>query len=443
MKVRHWRIFVLGGCVSALALACSASLAGACAGISSSSVAAGRYIFPPVEQLADNANMPDPFKKPDGSRVSNLAEWPQQREYLKAMLQHYLYGHLPPKPAGAELTFERTLDESYSPTNTTIQGRKQRYRITISRNGLTHSFGFNLWRPADSKRYPTLINNFPEHSKAAALFSMAEGVRRGYLVAEYDRTEIAPDDPKNTDRHAGIFRLYPEYDFYTIGAWAWAYQPVIDVLDQLGLADMKKIIVTGHSRGGFTAMAGAIFDDRVAIAAPSAAGPFANGSIRQRDSANSRGTTDYVEFLQGTFPHWFHPRYYEFLGRQNKFPWDVPTLSALVAPRPLLVLSSAGDGYDNWLGQEIGTRAGTMIYDWFGVGQWCRIHWRDVENRFGQKGHDEGPEEFLAIFDYADEFFLGKKPNPTRYNVMPGFEAWRYAPAKYPLQIDWTVPNTR
>ena len=70
------------------------------------------------------------------------------------------------------------------------------------------------------------------------------------MVVEFERTEVAPDKPSNVNRKQGIFPLYPEYDFYTIVAWAWAYQPVIDVLDQLGVVDMKKIIVTGHSRGG-------------------------------------------------------------------------------------------------------------------------------------------------------------------------------------------------
>ncbi|MGH7946196.1 MAG: alpha/beta hydrolase family protein, partial [Opitutaceae bacterium] len=372
--------------------------------------AAGRCSFPPVDQLPDNPMLPDPFKKPDGTRVAGRAEWKEQRAYLKALLEHYLYGTIPPRPTSKELSFTRTSDEPCTPPDSRIEGRKQGYRITISRNGLTHSFSFNLWRPAKARRYSTLINNHPEHGHPSPTYSMAEGVRRGYAVVEFERTEVAPDDKNNADRHEGIFRLYPDYDFHTIGAWSWAYQPVIDVLDQLGVADMKKIISTGHSRGGFTAMAAAIFDERIAMAAPSAAGPFSTGSVRQRDPAGFRGTADYPDIISKQFPHWFHPRYLEFAKRQNKFPWDVTTLTALVAPRPLLSLSSVGDGFDNWLAHEVGIRSGMMIYDWFGVGKWCRIYWRDLANAYGQKGHDEGPEEFNAIYDYADEYFFGKGP---------------------------------
>ena len=111
-----------------------------------------------------------------------------------------------------------------------------------------------------------------------------------------------------------------------------------------------------------------------------------------------------------------------------------------MAPPPLLNLSSLGDGLDNWLAHEVGIRSGMAIYLWFGAGPWCRIHWRDVANAYGQKGHDEGPEEFNAIFDYADEYFFGRPRGPSTFNVMPNHMTWHYDPAKYPLLIDWQVP---
>lgn len=387
--------------------------------------------------------MPDPFKKLDGTRVTSLAQWPEQRVYLKALMQYYLYGYIPPRPTGDELSFTQTSDESYTPPNSTIQGRKQGYRITISRNSLTHSFNFNLWRPGELKRYPTLINNSPEHSHTPPTYSMAEGVRRGYMLVEYQRTEVAPDDPKNADRHEGIFRLYPEYDFYTIAAWAWAYQPVINVLDKLGVIDMNKIIVTGHSRGGQTAMAGGIFDERIAIVAPSTGGPWSVGSFRQRDPEGFRGTMDYAELIQKSYPHWYHPRFTEFIKKQNKLPWDAATLVSLTAPRPLLNLNAVGDGINNGLAHEVGIRTGMLIYGWMGAEKWCRLHWRDTTNQYGQKGHDEGTEEFKAIYDYADEYFFNKPKGPSTYNVAPNSNTWRYDPAKYPLLIVWKVPANK
>lgn len=396
--------------------------------------------FPPVESLPDNPMMPDPFVKPDGTRVTDQAEWKQQRAYLRAMLEHYLYGRVPPKPKDDELSFERLSDGPYTPAGSAIDGRKQSYRITISRNELAHSFSFNLWRPAKLKRYATLINNYPEHSPGNPGFSMAEGLRRGYMVVEFDRTQVAPDNKDNADRRQGVFPLYPEYDFYTIAAWAWAYQPVIDVLDRLGVVDMERIIATGHSRGGQTAMAATIFDERIAIAAPSTGGPWSVGSFRQRDPKDYRGTMDYARLIRTGHTHWYHPRFTEFIGRQNKLPWDAATLVALTAPRPLLNVNAVGDGINNGLAHEAGIRVGMGIYGWMGAEKWCRLHWRDKSNRYGQKGHDQGPEEFLAIFDFADEYFFGKPRGPSSFNAAPKSDTWRYDPDKYPLLIDWQVP---
>ncbi|WP_229487540.1 alpha/beta hydrolase [Pseudoduganella lutea] len=413
------------------------------AGSHSLSHAIPAYAFVEVDALPEQPLIPDPFLKPDGTRVRSRAEWPAQRAYLRAKMEHYLYGTIPPNPSAKEMRYERLSDEAFSPTGSSIKGRKQTYRITIQRVGLSYSYRFTLYRPEPLKPYPTLINNKPEYGYPNPTFSKDEGVRRGYAVVEFNRDEVAPDDPNNADRKAGVFALYPEYDFHTIGAWAWAYQPVINVLQQEGATDMAKIIGAGHSRGGATAMAAAIFDERIAFVAPSATGPFSTSVMRQRDPAGFRGRDDYAEIMVKQFPHWYHPRFRAFAGRGLRMPWDAPTLAALVAPRPLLSLSSLGDGYDNYLALESGIRADTMIYDWFGAGRWVRVHWRDFENSFGQKGHNLGPEEFLAIYDMADEYFFGKSPGKSNFNRGPGRQGWMTDPIKNPLKLNWSTPPTQ
>ena len=272
-------------------------------------------------------------------------------------------------------------------------------------------------------------------------YSWEEGVQRGYMVVVFHRIEVAPDEKENADRREGIFTLYPEYDFYTIAAWAWAYQPVIDVLDELGVIDMDKIIVTGHSRGGQAAMAAGIFDERIAITAPSTGGPWSVGSFRQRDPEGYRGKWDYAEQIKFGQPHWYHPRFTEFFEKQNKLPFDAPTLISLVAPRPLLNLNAIGDGINNSLAHEVGIRAGIKFYSWFGAENWCRLHWRDYTNQYNQQGHDQGPEEYNAIFDFADEYFFKKVRGPSTFNSAPGSNRWIFDPKEYPLLIDWNTPE--
>ncbi len=92
--------------------------------------------------------MPDPFRKPDGSRVATRAEWQEQRAYLKALLEHYLYGRLPPRPERSDVSFALTSDEAYTPPDSAVSGRKQGYRVVLARRA--HAFLlFQLQRPAE------------------------------------------------------------------------------------------------------------------------------------------------------------------------------------------------------------------------------------------------------------------------------------------------------
>ncbi|MCK5281187.1 MAG: hypothetical protein KAK04_21680, partial [Cyclobacteriaceae bacterium] len=67
------------------------------------------YDFNPVQQLKMQHGLQDPFLKPDGKRVSTKAEWEKQRQYIKAMLEHYQYGEMPPTPK--DVVVKETLSE--------------------------------------------------------------------------------------------------------------------------------------------------------------------------------------------------------------------------------------------------------------------------------------------------------------------------------------------
>jgi hypothetical protein len=390
--------------------------------------------FPPVESLPEIAGMPDPFLRADGRQVESREEWAAQREYLKKMLGFYLWGSLPPKPLPEEVAVRLIADAEFSAPGLEERGTRSVYEITISHRGKSHAFALSVIRPPGGERRPTLVQNYKTTPEPQP-FAGEEAVRRGYAFVQFDRTEIAPDRAGNADRREGVFSLYPGFDFRTIAAWAWVVQPILDVLDRLGVADMDKVVMTGHSRGGQAAVAATILDERIAMVCPSAGSVYADMSFRQRDPAGDNAG-DIVAKVKEKFPHWHHPRHLEFAGRQEKLPFDAATWFALVAPRPFLSLNGRDDPLNNNLGVEAGVRAGLEIYRAFGAGRWCRVHFREAGiNRFGQSGHVQGPEEFLAIFDFADEYFRRKESGETRCNN------FRYDPAQYPLLLDWVPPQ--
>ena len=209
--------------------------------------------------------------------------------------------------------------------------------------------------------------------------------------------------------------------------WAWSHQVVLDALDNLELANLDQIVYTGHSRGGQTAIAAGIFDERADVIVPNTGGFGSCGTLRVRDPEGVRGTMDYIAHLANKNKHWFHERYFEFAGQQNKLPFDAHTLVALVAPRPLLNTNATEDQNNNTLSIEAGLRTGKKVYDWLGTGDRCRLHWRPGL-------HAQKEEDWRALLDFADEVFFGRK-GTTDYNrwVYPDFEP----------EFGWLAPSIR
>jgi len=113
--------------------------------------------------------------RPDGTRVGSRSEWKQQRLYLRSMVEHYLYGGIPPKPLAKDVSVEKFSDKAWQAPGSEVEGRKLSYRITISSNGLDHSFGFILCRPTKIMRYPTVIlNNYASLKRSDSDFRNEE-----------------------------------------------------------------------------------------------------------------------------------------------------------------------------------------------------------------------------------------------------------------------------
>src|SRR4030095_16401556 len=60
--------------------------------------------FPSVDQLPSIKELPDPLTFRDGSKVQSAQDWPRRRTELKALIQFYEYGHIPPAPGNIKAT---------------------------------------------------------------------------------------------------------------------------------------------------------------------------------------------------------------------------------------------------------------------------------------------------------------------------------------------------
>ncbi|NKB70022.1 MAG: hypothetical protein GKR89_23360 [Candidatus Latescibacteria bacterium] len=307
------------------------------------------YELPPADALPEQKGLPDPFLGPDGKRIQSVAEWPVQRDYLKALLCHYTYGHTPPRPTAEEMSIRQVMARPAFDG----QAVEEHLVLTIQHAGQTFDIDLWLFRPQAEGRHPTIVKNChslfdgqtgygkwaenivePGASKTIENDTHAarQAVERGYLLCKFNREQLAIDEGYGrrcqlanlelpSHRNVGIYPLYPDCDWSAIAVWAWAHSVVLDALDRLGYTDMEKTVATGHSRGGWTATLAGIFDERIALV-------VANGGfnlIRIRDPQGARPTGDFIAAMETKSPHFHHPRFYTFADQKYRLPFDIHT----------------------------------------------------------------------------------------------------------------------
>lgn len=374
--------------------------------------------FPPPGKLPKQTGLPDPFRKADGTRVKSRDEWPEQRRYLKAMLAYYQYGRMPPKPDDAHVEWgkpERVFDG---------EGELLPFTIRLDRKGKSLTVRAAALKPAGDGPFPSIIKNDRVLFDAITDSKGSEKtiLRRGYALWKFVRTDLARDEAGK--RNEGVFPLYPEYDWGTIAAWAWGYSLVIDALETRRWADRLKIAVTGHSRGGKTALCGGIYDERIGLTAPNSSGTGGTGSALLFEKGK-RPQTLTVHKERDRHAHWWNPRWLEFAGREDRMPFDAHTNKILIAPRGLVNPHGLQDYWANPYGTELTHRAALRVFEWLGVAHRIGIHWRPG-------GHAQGPEDWAALLDFADAFFAGKKTAKRRFDKLA------YPDAKVPAS--WSAP---
>jgi hypothetical protein len=126
--------------------------------------------------------------------------------------------------------------------------------------------------------------------------------------------------------------------------------------------------------------------------------------------------------------HWFHARLSQFaLKKEARLPYDAHFLAALVAPRSLVTTEGLADKDADPVGTQETYRAAKVVYDWLGAPEKIGLHFR--------KGHHrQGPEDWAAMMDFADQVFFDKKPeNGRTFNKLPFPEE--------KLHFSWKAPK--
>ncbi len=431
---------------------------------SQSSQNGSKWEFPAKEDLPRIAELPDPFLKPDGTRVQTPAEWPEQREYLKAMLSHYMYGTMPPAPTNTtgELMYTRSLYDG--------RAVMEVVKITFGpddRPDTKVSFIAEVTRPVVEGRVPVIIwNQFTPKRYDVCPAEEEIVCNRHYAIIEYKKEQLAKDSPEALD--GPLATAYPGYTWGAIAMWSWGTSRIIDWLGTTDFADMDRIVATGHSRGGKTALHAAIYDDRIALCAANGSGCGGAGCFRYLGSrlGEGYGLVETAGWIYDYFPFWWSDEFGAFgqrqtdlnhenmtkvdLGRVYKgmkrpdasdgvdneeyLPFDSHFIRALIAPRALITTEGLADTWANTYGSQITWIASDEVFQFLEAGGRNAIHYREGPHFFRA-------EDWLVIADFCDSIFFGKEPK-SEYMTSPSVSDPGNMKGRNPvLRYSWKRPD--
>ena len=322
------------------------------------------------EDKVPSYELPPLMKDDDRRPITTTAQWAEKRAKLLDLFRNELYGYSPERPKDEWFEIAK-IDRQAMGGAATLK----LVNIHLGAQPEAPVIHLNLFIPNNrTKPAPAFLlicnrdrENIDPTRKIKSDFWPAEQiVARGYAAASFFNGDVAPDkyDGFTTGIHAYLqnpaARKFNSWG--TIAAWAWGGSRVMDYFETDPDIDEKHCAVTGHSRGGKTALWCGAQDERWALTISNCSG-CSGAAIARRRFGES------LKVIQNAFKHWFCGNYRKYIDREDDLPFDQHELVALVAPRAVYVTSA---DEDLWADQR---------------GEWLAIHEAEpVWKLFGRKG---------------------------------------------------------
>ena len=335
--------------------------------------------------------LPDPLVCADGQKVSDAETWYRKRrpEIVK-LFEENQYGRSPGRPG--DMSFD-VFDKGTS----AFDGKAIRRQVTIyfSKDKTGPKMDLLIYLPAGAdKPLPMLLNmSFTANSLTVDDPGVKEGeiwnrqkqrvpassgrrfgslnvtpiLEKGFGVATVYYGDIDPDFEGSLQY--GVRSLYlksgqterASNDWGSVGAWSWGLSRVMDYFETDDSVDAKRVAIMGVSRLGKTVLWAGAIDMRFAMVIDSCSGE--GGSALSR---RNYGETIAHLVEPSRYPYWFCPNYQKYGDHVDQFPVDAHMLLALIAPRPVLLVTGNTDKWSDPKGAFLSAIAAGPVYDLLG-----------------------------------------------------------------------------
>ncbi|MBR5026269.1 MAG: hypothetical protein IKX48_14495 [Victivallales bacterium] len=319
------------------------------------------------EDKVPSYELPPLLKDDDGQPITTVAQWTARRAKLLDLFRNELYGYSPERPKDEWFDVAK-IDRKAMDGAATLK----LVNIHLGAQPEAPVIHLNLFIPNNrTKPAPAFLlicnrdrSNIDPTRKIKSDFWPAEQiVARGYAAASFFNGDVAPDkyDGFTTGIHAYLqnpaARKFNSWG--TIAAWAWGGSRVMDYFETDPDIDEKHCAVTGHSRGGKTALWCGAQDERWALTISNCSG-CSGAAIARRRFGES------LKVIQNAFKHWFCGNYRKYIDREDDLPFDQHELVALVAPRAVYVTSADEDLWADQRGEWLAVHEAAPVWKLFG-----------------------------------------------------------------------------
>lgn len=348
------------------------------------------------ESKVPEYELPDPLIFENGKPVSNTSEWySERRPEILELFEEEVYGRVPDfefnqvyllndfdssalngKAIRKQLTIKVIVNDNSLDINVLIFLPKSESPVPAF---LGYNFNGNHTIHSDSTIFITrnwvenkedlgIINNQAnENSRGykSSRWPVELIIDHGFALATVYYGDVDPDF--DDDFQNGIHGLVyngsdiPSSDEWgSIAAWAWGLSRVMDWLETDPAIIARKVIVTGHSRLGKTALWAGAIDERFAAV-------ISNNSGCGGAAISRRQFGETVERINTSFPHWFCDNFNDYNNKEKNLPVDQHMLIALMAPRPVYIASATEDLWADPKGEFLAAQAADTVYEFLGL----------------------------------------------------------------------------